>query len=195
MTAISFSQQHVLKTLKDAGRWHLFKAGLYKRFTARLAETCNCLRKNTVCNILTLSRTHLWTSKCNVNVQNPFVRNYVDYADKNGASISWRKMFCDSHYLCNFKTVLFLFVFLFTEKPREACFDPGNIMNGTRLGMDYKLGSTVTYQCDSGYTIAGTLTLTCIMGADGKPVWDKALPTCKGRAWKCSFSTEALSVK
>uniref|UniRef100_A0A673IHF6 CUB and Sushi multiple domains 1 n=1 Tax=Sinocyclocheilus rhinocerous TaxID=307959 RepID=A0A673IHF6_9TELE len=71
------------------------------------------------------------------------------------------------------------FAIEYKEKPREACFDPGNIMNGTRLGMDYKLGSTVTYQCDSGYTIAGPPTLTCIMGADGKPVWDKALPTCK----------------
>ncbi|KAL6487538.1 hypothetical protein MHYP_G00041640 [Metynnis hypsauchen] len=67
------------------------------------------------------------------------------------------------------------------EKPREACFDPGNIMNGSRLGMDYKLGSTVTYQCDSGYTTVGPATLTCIIGADGKPVWDKALPTCKGK--------------
>lgn len=74
-----------------------------------------------------------------------------------------------------------LFIYFLTEKPRESCFDPGNIMNGTRLGMDYKLGSTVTYQCDSGYTIAGPPTLTCIIGTDGKPVWDKALPTCKGR--------------
>lgn len=69
----------------------------------------------------------------------------------------------------------------FAEKPREACFDPGNIMNGTRLGMDYKLGSTVTYECDSGYTTMGPPTLTCIIGTDGKPIWDKALPTCKGK--------------
>ncbi|KAI4903387.1 hypothetical protein NFI96_004250 [Prochilodus magdalenae] len=53
-------------------------------------------------------------------------------------------------------------------------------MNGSRLGMDYKLGSTVTYQCDSGYTTVGPATLICIIGADGKPAWDKALPTCKG---------------
>ncbi|XP_026879255.2 CUB and sushi domain-containing protein 1 [Electrophorus electricus] len=71
------------------------------------------------------------------------------------------------------------FAIEYKEKPREACFDPGSIMNGTRLGMDYKLGSTVTYQCDSGYTISGPATLTCIIGADGKPAWDKALPTCK----------------
>ncbi|XP_066534535.1 CUB and sushi domain-containing protein 1a [Hoplias malabaricus] len=71
------------------------------------------------------------------------------------------------------------FAIEYKEKPREACFDPGNIMNGTRLGLDYKLASTVTYQCDSGYTTVGPPTLTCIIGADGKPVWDKALPTCK----------------
>ncbi|XP_036402136.1 CUB and sushi domain-containing protein 1-like [Megalops cyprinoides] len=71
------------------------------------------------------------------------------------------------------------FAIEYKEKPREACFDPGNIMNGTRLGMDFKLGSTVTYHCDSGYTTVGPATLTCIIGADGKPVWDKALPTCK----------------
>ncbi|KAI2657514.1 CUB and sushi domain-containing protein 1 [Labeo rohita] len=80
--------------------------------------------------------------------------------------------------------------FHLAEKPREACFDPGNIMNGTRLGMDYKLGSTVTYQCDSGYTIAGPPTLTCIIGADGKPVWDKALPTCKVFKYIMCFYTD-----
>ncbi|XP_049337518.1 CUB and sushi domain-containing protein 1 isoform X2 [Astyanax mexicanus] len=71
------------------------------------------------------------------------------------------------------------FAIEYKEKPREACFDPGNIMNGSRMGIDYKLGSTVTYQCDSGYTTVGPATLTCIIGTDGKPVWDKALPTCK----------------
>lgn len=70
---------------------------------------------------------------------------------------------------------------VFVEKPREACFDPGNIMNGSRLGMDYKLGSVVTYECDSGYTTMGPATLTCIIGSDGKPIWDKPLPTCKGK--------------
>ncbi|KAJ8250433.1 hypothetical protein COCON_G00223550 [Conger conger] len=71
------------------------------------------------------------------------------------------------------------FAIEYKEKPREACFDPGNIMNGSRLGTDFKLGSTVTYRCNSGYTAAGPPTITCIIGADGKPVWDKALPTCK----------------
>ncbi|KAK3553354.1 hypothetical protein QTP70_002432 [Hemibagrus guttatus] len=73
------------------------------------------------------------------------------------------------------------FAIEYKEKPREACFDPGNIMNGSRLGMDYKLGSVVTYECDSGYTTMGPATLTCIIGSDGKPIWDKPLPTCKGK--------------
>ncbi|KAI1241194.1 hypothetical protein IHE44_0009660 [Lamprotornis superbus] len=65
-----------------------------------------------------------------------------------------------------------------SEKPREACFDPGNIMNGTRIGTDFKLGSTITYQCDSGYKIIEPSTITCVIGADGKPAWNRALPSC-----------------
>lgn len=66
------------------------------------------------------------------------------------------------------------------EKPREACFDPGNIMNGTRIGADFKLGSTVTYQCDAGYKIVDPSSITCVIGADGKPSWDGVLPSCSG---------------
>uniref|UniRef100_A0A8C5AG62 CUB and Sushi multiple domains 1 n=1 Tax=Gadus morhua TaxID=8049 RepID=A0A8C5AG62_GADMO len=71
------------------------------------------------------------------------------------------------------------FAIEYREKPREACFDPGNIMNGSRTGYDYKLGSQVTYNCHHGYTTMGGATITCVLGHDGKPVWDKALPTCK----------------
>lgn len=73
------------------------------------------------------------------------------------------------------------FTLLSTEKPREACFDPGNIMNASRTGYDYKLGSQVSYNCHHGYITVGGDTITCVMGNDGKPVWDKALPSCKGR--------------
>uniref|UniRef100_A0AAZ1X1T4 CUB and Sushi multiple domains 1 n=1 Tax=Oreochromis aureus TaxID=47969 RepID=A0AAZ1X1T4_OREAU len=61
----------------------------------------------------------------------------------------------------------------------RACFDPGNVMNASRTGYDYKLGSQVSYSCHHGYTIAGEDTITCVMGPDGKPVWNKALPSCK----------------
>ncbi|XP_034859738.1 CUB and sushi domain-containing protein 1 [Mirounga leonina] len=70
------------------------------------------------------------------------------------------------------------FAIEFKEKPREACFDPGNIMNGTRIGTDFKLGSTVTYQCDSGYKIVDPSSIMCVIGADGKPAWSRALPSC-----------------
>ncbi|XP_061452290.1 CUB and sushi domain-containing protein 2 isoform X5 [Rhineura floridana] len=70
------------------------------------------------------------------------------------------------------------FVIHYTENPRESCFDPGLIKNGTRAGSELKLGSTITYYCDSGYVIDGVSTLTCIMGGDGKPVWNKQRPTC-----------------
>eukprot|EP00062_Callorhinchus_milii_P009370 gi/632953198/ref/XP_007892273.1/ PREDICTED: CUB and sushi domain-containing protein 1 [Callorhinchus milii] len=70
------------------------------------------------------------------------------------------------------------FAIEYKEKPREACFDPGNIMNGTRIGMDFKLGSTVTYECDTGYKISNFATIMCVMGSEGKPVWNRELPTC-----------------
>ncbi|CAB1315644.1 unnamed protein product, partial [Coregonus sp. 'balchen'] len=44
----------------------------------------------------------------------------------------------------------------YKAKLREACFDPGNVMNGTRLGNDYKLGSTVTFSCEAGYVPVNT---------------------------------------
>ncbi|XP_029427966.1 CUB and sushi domain-containing protein 2 isoform X2 [Rhinatrema bivittatum] len=70
------------------------------------------------------------------------------------------------------------FVIDYTENPRESCFDPGSIKNGTRVGTDLKLGSTVTYYCDGGYETDGFSTLTCVMGEDGKPVWNKPRPSC-----------------
>uniref|UniRef100_A0A8C5NLT2 CUB and Sushi multiple domains 2 n=4 Tax=Passeriformes TaxID=9126 RepID=A0A8C5NLT2_JUNHY len=70
------------------------------------------------------------------------------------------------------------FVIEYTENPRESCFDPGSIKNGTRVGTDLKLGSTITFYCDGGYDIEGGPTLTCVMGGDGKPTWNKPRPTC-----------------
>uniref|UniRef100_A0A452HNP9 Uncharacterized protein n=1 Tax=Gopherus agassizii TaxID=38772 RepID=A0A452HNP9_9SAUR len=70
------------------------------------------------------------------------------------------------------------FVIDYTENPRESCFDPGSVKNGTRVGTDLKLGSTITYYCDGGYEIEGVSTLTCIMGGDGKPTWNQPRPTC-----------------
>uniref|UniRef100_A0A6Q2X998 CUB and Sushi multiple domains 2 n=1 Tax=Esox lucius TaxID=8010 RepID=A0A6Q2X998_ESOLU len=70
------------------------------------------------------------------------------------------------------------FVLQYTENPRESCFEPGVVRNGSRVGSDLKLGSTVTYYCDNGYTLEGDDTLTCIMGGDSKPSWNKHKPIC-----------------
>uniref|UniRef100_A0AAZ3QFV8 CUB and Sushi multiple domains 2 n=1 Tax=Oncorhynchus tshawytscha TaxID=74940 RepID=A0AAZ3QFV8_ONCTS len=70
------------------------------------------------------------------------------------------------------------FILQYTENPRESCFDPGVVRNGTRIGADLKLGSTTTYYCDSGYTLEGEPTLTCVMGSDSKPSWNKQKPIC-----------------
>ncbi|KAI2652801.1 CUB and sushi domain-containing protein 2 [Labeo rohita] len=64
------------------------------------------------------------------------------------------------------------------ENPRESCFEPGLVRNGTRVGTELKLGATVAYYCDNGYTLEGDATLTCIMGGDGKPGWNKPKPVC-----------------
>ncbi|XP_039692963.1 CUB and sushi domain-containing protein 2 isoform X4 [Pteropus medius] len=70
------------------------------------------------------------------------------------------------------------FVIDYTENPRESCFDPGSIKNGTRVGSDLKLGSSITYYCHGGYEIEGFSTLSCILGPDGKPVWNNPRPAC-----------------
>lgn len=76
---------------------------------------------------------------------------------------------------------IFSCFFFCAENPRESCFEPGPVQNGTRVGTDLKLGSTITFYCDSGYIIEGDSTLTCIMGGDGKPSWNKPRPTCIGK--------------
>ncbi|MGH0171390.1 UNVERIFIED_CONTAM: hypothetical protein FKN15_002387, partial [Acipenser sinensis] len=82
----------------------------------------------------------------------------------------------------------------YKAKLRESCFDPGSVMNGTRLGSDYKLGSTVTYYCEAGYVLQGHSTLTCIMGDDGRPGWSRVLPSCQAvprtSATQCSSVPE-----
>lgn len=72
------------------------------------------------------------------------------------------------------------FFFYPPAKLREACFDPGSVMNGTRLGTDYKLGSSLTFHCEPGYQLQGYSTLTCVMGNTNRPEWNRALPSCQG---------------
>ncbi|XP_067355858.1 CUB and sushi domain-containing protein 3 isoform X7 [Channa argus] len=78
----------------------------------------------------------------------------------------------------------------YKAKLRESCFDPGVVLNGTRLGSDYKLGSTVTFYCEAGYVLQGYSTLTCTMGDDGRPGWNRALPSCQAPCGSRSTGSE-----
>lgn len=124
--------------------------------SSRLSVYLTCSAKSSIYNCF-----FKWHYK---NSWNIFHQRYHHKNKLSGDSVEWHK-----------------FSPFVTEKPREACFDPGNIMNASRTGYDYKLGSQVSYNCHHGYTTVGGDTITCVMGNDGKPVWDKALPSCKGR--------------
>ncbi|KAL2084354.1 hypothetical protein ACEWY4_019872 [Coilia grayii] len=78
----------------------------------------------------------------------------------------------------------------YKAKLRESCFDPGTVMNGTRLGSDYKLGSSVTFHCDAGYLLQGYSSLTCQMGDTGRPEWSRPLPSCQAPCGSRSTGSE-----
>ncbi|XP_029114257.1 CUB and sushi domain-containing protein 1-like isoform X1 [Scleropages formosus] len=67
---------------------------------------------------------------------------------------------------------------LCAENPRESCFQPDPVQNGTLIGTDLRVGSKVTFSCDSGYIIQGDATLTCTVGNDGRLIWNKPRPQC-----------------
>ena len=49
---------------------------------------------------------------------------------------------------------------------------------GTAGGLDYDVGSTLIFTCDSGYIIEGSnYDIRCIV-QHNKPVWSKRFPTC-----------------
>ncbi|XP_019851357.1 PREDICTED: uncharacterized protein LOC100634273, partial [Amphimedon queenslandica] len=54
------------------------------------------------------------------------------------------------------------------------CGDPGTLTNGTRNGTVFTFNSTVLYSCDTGYTITGATSLTCLSNG----LWDASVPSC-----------------
>ncbi|XP_058232392.1 CUB and sushi domain-containing protein 3 isoform X1 [Hemibagrus wyckioides] len=78
----------------------------------------------------------------------------------------------------------------YKAKLREACFDPGTVMNGSRLGSDYKLGSSLTFHCEPGYQLQGYSTLTCVMGNTNRPEWNRVLPSCQAPCGSRSTGSE-----
>lgn len=64
-----------------------------------------------------------------------------------------------------------------------SCMDPGIPVNGIRLSHDLSIGSTVSFQCDTGYRLSHDEPLVC----EKNHFWSHSLPTCDG---KCTSSVQ-----
>ncbi|XP_071488231.1 uncharacterized protein [Diadema antillarum] len=67
---------------------------------------------------------------------------------------------------------------------KMTCGQPGNVSHGKWDSNITRLGSTVTLNCDEGYTINGSATLFCMTSSnDGQmpqpPVWNASTPSCQ----------------
>ena len=66
------------------------------------------------------------------------------------------------------------------------CGDPGTPADGVKVGSDYKFGKSVSFECNPGFALRGSLRRTC--KSDG--AWDGTQPTCKGKFHSnyCSYN-------
>ncbi|CAH1277312.1 CSMD1 [Branchiostoma lanceolatum] len=69
---------------------------------------------------------------------------------------------------------------------RTFCLPLTAPMNGTMIGNNFNVFSTISFSCDDGYELpsscnqAGRCVLTCT-SFSGTPTWDKPVPTCTGQ--------------
>ncbi|XP_065450618.1 complement receptor type 1-like isoform X2 [Chrysemys picta bellii] len=65
----------------------------------------------------------------------------------------------------------------------KACEPPAPVSNG-RYDRDwervFRVGSSVTYECDRGWSLVGVSSIRCIAGDGGTPRWNAPAPECKG---------------
>jgi len=81
--------------------------------------------------------------------------------------------------------IIFLFVYFFflscflSPTLVVNCTDPGHVENGVRQVLPsgphrYSFQTAVSYNCNPGYYLLGTSTLSC----QGDGTWDRSLPKC-----------------
>ena len=58
--------------------------------------------------------------------------------------------------------------------PSVNCGDPGTLNNGSRNGATFTFNSSIFYQCDSGYSLFGSVILTCLPNGS----WNGSVPLC-----------------
>ncbi|NXN98949.1 C4BPA protein, partial [Rhinopomastus cyanomelas] len=66
-----------------------------------------------------------------------------------------------------------------------VCGDPPTIDKGMHNGTGgsaFAYGSVVVYQCEKGFTLAGSASLQCLAGDDFQGVWSRPAPQCRGGA-------------
>uniref|UniRef100_A0A803TFE1 Sushi domain-containing protein n=1 Tax=Anolis carolinensis TaxID=28377 RepID=A0A803TFE1_ANOCA len=73
---------------------------------------------------------------------------------------------------------------LFPYISEITCFSPPNVakasINGSSTG-NFVYNSTVTYQCDDGFSLIGEASLRCTTEDNVNGVWRGSLPECKGK--------------
>lgn len=75
-----------------------------------------------------------------------------------------------------FRIKLFYFFSLVVTLDTYSCMDPGIPVNGMRFSHDLSIGSTVSFQCDTGYRLSHDEPLVC----EKNHFWSHPLPTCDG---------------
>lgn len=60
-----------------------------------------------------------------------------------------------------------------------ACEDPGVPDNGDRLLSSLLMGSVVNFTCNTGFTLSGATSITCVSDASGSQ-WSAPIPICVG---------------
>ena len=58
--------------------------------------------------------------------------------------------------------------------PPVNCGDPGTPNNGMRSGDTFTYDSSILFQCNSGYTILGSISFTCLSNG----LWNASVPSC-----------------
>ena len=60
-----------------------------------------------------------------------------------------------------------------------SCKDPGNPLNGRKLGDDFRHKKTVSFTCQKNYVLEGARTVTCLNGQ-----WSAKMPICQGEFFR-----------
>ena len=58
--------------------------------------------------------------------------------------------------------------------PPVSCGDPGTPNNGNKKSSIYTYNSVVSFQCNSGFFLSGSVSLTCLSNGS----WDESVPSC-----------------